>query len=141
MPQAPATTITEIVERASRVIQNVNAAQASAKYTRYPARRSAIFSIGARERSARSTSSMIRPKAVSCPTLSVLDLQNAGLVHGSGKYAGAGNLFHWHRFTSDVGLVHERMAADDHPSTGICPPGRTSTTSPTWTFDMPRGAT
>ena len=34
MPQAPATTITEMVERASRVIQNVNAAQASAKYTR-----------------------------------------------------------------------------------------------------------
>ena len=65
---------------------------------------------------------MILPKAVSCPILSVLDLQNTGLVHCSGKNAGARNLFHWHGFTSDVGLVHERMSADNHPVHGDVSP-------------------
>ena len=71
MPQAPATMITAIVDRRFPVTANVITAEASAKYTSHPARRSASFWIGARECSAFSTASMIRPKTVSRPTRSV----------------------------------------------------------------------
>ena len=71
MPQAPATMITAIVDRRFPVIANVTTAEASAKYTSQLARRSASFWIGARECSALSTASMIRPKTVSRPTRSV----------------------------------------------------------------------
>ena len=57
---------------------------------------------------------MMRPKAVSCADLVGVDLQNAGLIHGSGEDAGAGNLFHRHRLAGDVGLIDKGMAADDH---------------------------
>jgi hypothetical protein len=41
IPQAPATTTTAMAEGRSRVTRKVRTAEASAKYTRYPAKRTA----------------------------------------------------------------------------------------------------
>jgi hypothetical protein len=71
IPQAPATTTTAMAEGTSRVTRKVKTAEASAKYTRYPAKRSATFWTGARDASARSTASTMRPNTVSRPQLAV----------------------------------------------------------------------
>ena len=113
MPQAPATITTEMVDRTSRVMRKVNAAQARAKINEITCQAVGSF-LNRGARSLRLLDGFDNLSEARIPPEPLgPNLKSAGLINGAGEDLAARHLLHRHRLAGNWRLVHECPAAYD----------------------------
>ena len=123
MPQAPATMITEIVERVSRVMMNVSRGRSECEIdqiTGYLIRQA--LHRGTRPFGAFDQLDDFPVAGVTAYALRS-DLERTGLVDRASKHCRARPLLSGHRFSVDWGLIDERMTSNDFAVDGDAPAG------------------